>query len=89
MPGGEERWQVRPEGVVRVLVNGEVIVENGDAHRHASGPRAAHREQRREGRRLPRRPRAAVAIEDVASCATPGPARCAWRSAPPGSATPT
>ncbi|GIW41927.1 MAG: amidohydrolase [Candidatus Binatia bacterium] len=30
MPGGEERWQVRPEGVVRVLVNGEVIVENGE-----------------------------------------------------------
>ncbi len=30
MPGGEERWQVRPEGVVRVLVNGEVIVEKGE-----------------------------------------------------------
>jgi N-acyl-D-aspartate/D-glutamate deacylase len=29
MPGGEERWQVLPEGVVRVLVNGEVIVEQG------------------------------------------------------------
>jgi N-acyl-D-aspartate/D-glutamate deacylase len=29
MPGGEARWQVRPEGVVRVLVNGEVIVEKG------------------------------------------------------------
>jgi N-acyl-D-aspartate/D-glutamate deacylase len=29
LPGDEERWQVRPEGVVRVLVNGEVIVENG------------------------------------------------------------
>ncbi|HVO27804.1 MAG TPA: amidohydrolase family protein [Candidatus Margulisiibacteriota bacterium] len=28
MPGGEERWQVGCEGVVRVLVNGEVIVEN-------------------------------------------------------------
>jgi N-acyl-D-amino-acid deacylase len=28
MPGGEERWQVACEGVVRVLVNGEVIVEN-------------------------------------------------------------
>jgi N-acyl-D-amino-acid deacylase len=27
MPGDEERWQVRPEGVVRVLVNGETIVE--------------------------------------------------------------
>ena len=30
MPGGEERWQVRPEGIVRVLVNGETIVENGE-----------------------------------------------------------
>ena len=29
MPGGEERWQVLPEGVVRVLVNGETIVEDG------------------------------------------------------------
>jgi N-acyl-D-aspartate/D-glutamate deacylase len=29
MPGDEERWQVRPEGVVRVLVNGETIVEDG------------------------------------------------------------
>ena len=29
MPGGEERWQVLPEGVKRVLVNGEVIVEDG------------------------------------------------------------
>jgi len=29
VPGGEERWQVRPEGVVRVLVNGETIVEDG------------------------------------------------------------
>jgi N-acyl-D-aspartate/D-glutamate deacylase len=27
MPGDEERWQVRPEGVVRVLVNGQTIVE--------------------------------------------------------------
>src|SRR5215468_2077118 len=30
MPGGEARWQVKPEGVVRVLVNGETIVENGE-----------------------------------------------------------
>jgi N-acyl-D-aspartate/D-glutamate deacylase len=30
MPGGEARWQVRPEGVVRVLVNGETVVENGE-----------------------------------------------------------
>jgi N-acyl-D-aspartate/D-glutamate deacylase len=30
MPGGEDRWQVKPEGVVRVMVNGEVIVENGE-----------------------------------------------------------
>jgi len=28
MPGGEERWQVGCEGVVRVLVNGQTIVEN-------------------------------------------------------------
>lgn len=30
MPGGEERWQVGCEGVVRVLVNGETIVENDE-----------------------------------------------------------
>src|SRR5438094_5430232 len=30
VPGGEERWQVRPEGVVRVIVNGETIVEDGE-----------------------------------------------------------
>jgi N-acyl-D-amino-acid deacylase len=29
MPGGEERWQVGAEGIVRVLVNGEPIVEGG------------------------------------------------------------
>src|SRR4029077_1295704 len=29
MPGGEERWQVRPEGVVRVIVNGKTIVAPG------------------------------------------------------------
>ncbi len=29
VPGDEERWQVLPEGVVRVIVNGETIVENG------------------------------------------------------------
>ncbi|HXQ23697.1 MAG TPA: amidohydrolase family protein [Candidatus Acidoferrales bacterium] len=29
MPGGEERWQVGCEGVVRVIVNGQTIVENG------------------------------------------------------------
>jgi N-acyl-D-amino-acid deacylase len=29
MPGGEERWQVGAEGIVRVLVNGEPIVEDG------------------------------------------------------------
>ncbi len=28
MPGGEDRWQVKPEGIVRVMVNGEVIIEN-------------------------------------------------------------
>jgi len=30
MPGNEERWQVRAEGVARVMVNGETIVENGE-----------------------------------------------------------
>jgi N-acyl-D-aspartate/D-glutamate deacylase len=30
MPGGEPRWQVRPEGIARVLVNGETILENGE-----------------------------------------------------------
>jgi N-acyl-D-aspartate/D-glutamate deacylase len=30
MPGGEPRWQVRPEGIARVLVNGETIVEDGE-----------------------------------------------------------
>jgi N-acyl-D-aspartate/D-glutamate deacylase len=30
MPGGAERWQVHPEGISRVLVNGEIIVENGE-----------------------------------------------------------
>jgi N-acyl-D-amino-acid deacylase len=29
MPGGEERWQVLPQGIVRVMVNGETIVEDG------------------------------------------------------------
>lgn len=29
MPGGEERWQVGCAGVVRVIVNGETIVEDG------------------------------------------------------------
>ena len=30
LPGGGERWQVHPEGMIRVLVNGETIVENGE-----------------------------------------------------------
>ena len=30
MPGGEERWQVYPKGISRVMVNGETIVENGE-----------------------------------------------------------
>ncbi len=29
MPGGEERWQVLPEGIACVLVNGQPIVEHG------------------------------------------------------------
>jgi N-acyl-D-aspartate/D-glutamate deacylase len=29
MPGGEARWQVKPEGVTRVLVNGKTIVKDG------------------------------------------------------------
>jgi N-acyl-D-aspartate/D-glutamate deacylase len=32
MPGGEARWLVKPEGVVRVLVNGKTIVQNGELH---------------------------------------------------------
>jgi N-acyl-D-amino-acid deacylase len=35
MPGDEERWQVKPEGVVRVIVNGQTIVEDG----HLTGAR--------------------------------------------------
>jgi len=38
MPGGEDRWQVGCEGVVRVMVNGEVIVENGKL----TGKRSGH-----------------------------------------------
>jgi N-acyl-D-aspartate/D-glutamate deacylase len=38
MPGGEERWQVGCEGVVRVMVNGEIIVENN----RLTGRRAGH-----------------------------------------------
>lgn len=30
MPGGEERWQVYPEGIARVIVNGETIVKDGE-----------------------------------------------------------
>ena len=30
LPGGGERWQVKPEGVARVIVNGQTIVENGE-----------------------------------------------------------
>lgn len=30
LPGGEARWQVKPEGIERVLVNGETIVERGE-----------------------------------------------------------
>lgn len=29
MPGGEPRWQVLPEGIRRVMVNGQVIIEDG------------------------------------------------------------
>lgn len=29
LPGGEARWQVKPEGIERVLVNGETIVDRG------------------------------------------------------------
>jgi len=29
MPGGEARWQVLPEGIRCVIVNGTPIVENG------------------------------------------------------------
>jgi N-acyl-D-aspartate/D-glutamate deacylase len=30
LPGSGERWQVRPEGIHRVIVNGEVVVEHGE-----------------------------------------------------------
>jgi N-acyl-D-aspartate/D-glutamate deacylase len=30
MPGGEDRWQVRPEGVARVIVNGKTVVKDGE-----------------------------------------------------------
>ena len=30
MPGGEDRWQVKPEGIARVIVNGQTIVKNGE-----------------------------------------------------------
>ena len=38
MPGGEERWQVGCAGVVRVIVNGETIVEDG----RLTGARPGH-----------------------------------------------
>ena len=28
MPGGEARWQVKPEGIARVIVNGKTIVKD-------------------------------------------------------------
>src|SRR5213593_1747990 len=37
MPGGEERWQVRPEGVVRVIVNGRTIVAGGELTGETAG----------------------------------------------------
>ncbi len=37
LPGGGERWQVKPEGMVRVMVNGETIVENGELTGKRSG----------------------------------------------------
>ena len=37
MPGGEERWQVRPEGVVRVFVNGRTIVAGGELTGETAG----------------------------------------------------
>ena len=30
LPGGGERWQVKPQGVARVIVNGETIVDQGE-----------------------------------------------------------
>src|SRR5439155_181491 len=36
-PGGEERWQVRPEGIVRVIVNGKTIVADGQLTRERPG----------------------------------------------------
>ncbi len=37
MPGREERWQVRPEGIVRVIVNGKTIVADGQLTRERPG----------------------------------------------------
>ena len=37
MPGREERWQVRPEGIVRVIVNGKTIVAAGQLTRERPG----------------------------------------------------
>jgi len=37
MPGGEERWQVRPEGIARVIVNGKTIVAQGQLTRERPG----------------------------------------------------
>lgn len=37
MPGGEDRWQVKPEGIVRVMVNGEVVIENNQLTGARSG----------------------------------------------------
>jgi N-acyl-D-aspartate/D-glutamate deacylase len=37
MPGGEARWCVKPEGVARVIVNGETIVDNGQLKKTTPG----------------------------------------------------
>ena len=37
MPGGEERWQVRPEVIARVIVNGKTIVAQGQLTRERPG----------------------------------------------------
>jgi N-acyl-D-aspartate/D-glutamate deacylase len=37
MPGGEPRWQVRPEGIARVIVNGQTIVQDGELTGARSG----------------------------------------------------
>ena len=82
MPGGEDRWQVKPEGVVRVMVNGEVIVENGELDRAHGRAACCASGTRREGASSSTDRARGVAIEDVAvRDPGPGEVRVAIRAA--------